>query len=130
MQEQELIAEIVTIGRSADELDSALRRMQALLATEFGDALLAVRPAVEPATLHNSPAIKAFLESRDFPVRSLFTSALPGRKGRKSGMLLACVGSWDAPSDMLRRITNCIAEQIGDLALRSSPRSARFIEAA
>src|SRR5438270_7181110 len=115
MKENELLSEIGRIVRSADGLGPALRRVQALIAGQYGGALLIIRPVSSGTSLPPAPALYDFLESREFPFRALYTAPLnPGN--RAAGTLVACIGTWGAQADLLRRVTNFVGQQLTDLA--------------
>lgn len=129
MRENELLGEIGNIIRQADALPSALTRIQSLLASHCGAALLIVRPASSEAVLPSVSAVYDFLESRLYPVRSLCMAPVnPG--GRPAATLIACIGTWGAPGDLLSRVTNYVGGQLSELALRLALPSIEYAEAA
>jgi hypothetical protein len=129
MKERELLSEIVRITRDAEGLGLALRQLQNLLATEYGGALLILRPASGSPATAASPHISEFLESRNFPFRGLYTAPVAGAR-RHAGTLVACIGAFGAPGDLLRRVTAFAAEQISDLARRLALPALEYTEAA
>src|SRR4051812_28180904 len=102
MKQNELFQEIVRIVGDADGLSAALHSIQSLLAAEWGGAILIIRPASSALSFpHN---VCEFLESRDFPFRGLYTAPL--KTGAASaGTLVACIGTWGTPGEVLRSVT-------------------------
>src|SRR6266851_4481291 len=129
MKENELLSEIGNIVRHADGIPSALTRIQSLLASHCGGALLIIRPASPGAVLPAVPAVCEFLESRQFPFRGLYMAPL-NSGNRAEGTLVACLGTWSVPGDLLRRITNFVGQQLTDLARRLALPSIEYAEAA
>ena len=128
MKEQELHTEIAGIVRRARSLAPALHEIRSLIAREFGAALLVVRPAANGSALPAS-VVSEFLESREFPVRALYTTPLKS-EGKEAGTLVACIGSWGTSSDVLRRITTFAGEQLASLLRRLPAQSLVYTEAA
>ncbi|MEO8660130.1 MAG: hypothetical protein ABI693_16795 [Bryobacteraceae bacterium] len=128
MKEKELFREIVRIAHDAGGLNDALHRIQSLLATEWGGALLVIRPASTSKVTSFPPVVSSFPESRDFPFRGLYVAPL--RSGNETaGTLVACIGTWGAPTDTLRRITNFASQQLIDLARRLALPRLEYAEA-
>jgi len=127
MNERELLTEIVRIARHADGLTPALRQIQTLIAKEYGGALLMIRPPAPGAALA-SPAVHDFLEAKDFPFRGLYTAPLTTRR-RDTATLVACIGTWGAPGEILRRIVTFAGEQLTELARRLSLHTLDYAEA-
>ncbi|MDQ1473694.1 MAG: hypothetical protein QOJ99_5174, partial [Bryobacterales bacterium] len=125
----ELLGEIGNVIRHADDLPSALTRIQSLLASHCGGALLIIRPASSGAVLPAVPAVYAFLESRQYPFRGLYMAPV-NSGGRAVGTLLACIGTWGAPGDLLARITVFVGQQLTALARRLALPSIEYAEAA
>jgi hypothetical protein len=129
MKENELFREIVRIVRDENGLSAALHRIQSLLASEWGGAILIIRPASAAAAVSFPPAICEFLESREFPFRGLYTAPL--QSGTLSqGTLVACIGTWGVSGEILRRVTNFAGQQLTDLARRLSLPALEYAEAA
>jgi len=128
MKEKELFREIVRIAHDADGLTPALARIQSLLASEWGKALLIIRPASPAAVTSLPPAVSNFLDSRDFPFRGLYIAPLLSGT-ETAGTLVACIGTWNAPTDTLRRITNFASQQLIDLARRLALPRLEYAEA-
>ena len=128
MKDQELHTEIAGIVRRAGSLAPALHEIRSLIAREFGAALLVVRPSASGSTL---PAniVSEFLESREFPVRALYTAPVKA-EGREAGTLVACIGTWGTSGDILRRITTFAGEQLAALLRRLPAQSLVYTEAA
>jgi len=118
MNERELIAEIGGIVRAANSLDEAVGRVESLLSREIGAATLQVRLLQSGSPVFAGTGVSQLLESRAFPFRALYTAPLRGDRPRET--LLACFGTWDAPGELLQRVTAYTAEQLGTLLQRRS----------
>ena len=130
MQERELLKEIGSLVRESDGLQSALRRMQALIANECGGALLIIRPESSATTaISAAPAVCEFLESRQYPFRGLYVAPVSAGS-RTVGTLVACIGTWGVPGELLRRITTYAGEQLSALARRLALPALEYAEAA
>ena len=129
MKENEVLLEIGNIARLADGIPSALTRIQTLIAAYCGGALLIVRPASSGPVLPETPAVCEFLESRQFPFRGLYMTPLNAGH-RAAGTLVACIGTWGVPGDLLRRIAGFIGQQLTSLARRLALHSLDYAEAA
>ncbi|HXJ43895.1 MAG TPA: hypothetical protein VNH18_31710 [Bryobacteraceae bacterium] len=128
MKEDELLHEIVRIVRDADGMNVALGRIQHLLASEWGGALLIIRPSLTKSTISIPPAVSGFLESQEFPFRGLYVAPV-NTGARAAGTLVACIGTWGAPREIFRRVTNFAGQQLTDLANRLSLREIEYAEA-
>ncbi len=129
MQEKELLREIAEVVRLADDIPAALTQVQSLLANTCGGALLIVRPVTAGAVLPETPAVCEFLESRRFPFRGLYMTPLNSGH-RAAGTLVACIGTWGVPGDLLRRIATFVGQQLTDLARRLALPALEYAEAA
>jgi hypothetical protein len=129
MKEQELLKEIARIVREADSLAAALRLIQSLLATHCGGALLIIRPEAPGSAISAAPAVCAFLESKQFPLRGFYAAPL-NYGSRATGTFVACIGTWAVPCDLLRRVTNYAGQQLAELARRLAVPALEYVEVA
>lgn len=134
MKQNEIFRQISRIVHDADCLSAALSGIRAILATEWGGAVLIIRPASTAQGNSFPPAISEFLESREYPFRGLYTAPL--RNGaRTAGTLVACIGSFylgssQAFGDSLRAVTDYAGNQLADLARRLALPALEYAEAA
>ncbi|MCU1326753.1 MAG: hypothetical protein JWN34_2123 [Bryobacterales bacterium] len=130
MKEKELLREIGSLVRESDGLNSALSRVQTLIASECGGALLILRPEASATTaISAAPAVCEFLESRVFPFRGLYVAPVSAGN-RAKGTLVACIGTWGVPGELLHRITTFAGQQLTELARRLALPSLEYAEAA
>jgi len=126
MRESELLADLGEIAGAADSVGEALQAMEALLSDQLGSAILILRgPAEDLTSQRQGFSVAGFLESRDFPFRGVYSERIESG-GRPAGTLLACFGTWGAPSQLLRAATVQAAKQIGALLRRSGETSSAW----
>jgi hypothetical protein len=128
MKERDLLKEIGRIAGEAESLTAALGNVQTLLADQCGGALLIIRPEGPSAAISAAPAVCAFLESRQFPVRGFYSTPL--HCGAVVGTFVACIGTWGVPCELLRRVTNFAGQQFAELARRLAMPILEYVEAA
>jgi hypothetical protein len=114
MRESELLAGIHKIAGETDSVNEALKRMEALLSEQIGSAMLVLRREREDASAAYVSGVAGFVESREFPVRAVYSENVE-RRGAPAGRLFACFGTWSAPSQLLRQVTAHAAREIGAL---------------
>jgi hypothetical protein len=116
--ESEIIREISRIGYESKSVDQAVEVIQSLLATEIGGSTLLLDPAELGISAWVAKSASAFLDSREFPFRGLYTAPLMVG-GKTAGRLIACFGSFESPGEFLQRLTAHIAQQFGQLLART-----------
>ena len=117
--EKNLIPVINRLSRQAKNADEAIELFQSLLADEVGEATLlmdSVEVGVSPDT---GKTIAAFMESRQFPFRGLYTAPLTvgSRKVGPAGCLFRVV--W-RPGKWLPEVTAHVARQLSEILGRTS----------
>jgi hypothetical protein len=117
--ERNLIPVINSLSRQAKSLDEAIELFQSLLAGEVGGATLLVDPAEEGISPGTGKTVAAFMESRQFPFRGLYTAPLTVGS-RRVGKLIACFGSFGAPGKSLPEVTAQIARQLSEILGRTT----------
>lgn len=117
--ERNLIPVINGLSRQARSVDEAIELFESLLAGEVGGATLLVDPVEEGISPGTGKTVAAFMESRQFPFRGLCTAPLTVGS-RKVGKLIACFGSFGAPTKWLPEVTAHIARQLSDILGRTS----------
>jgi hypothetical protein len=117
--ERNLIPVINSLSRQAKSVDEAIELFQSLLAGEVGGATLLVDPVREGISPGTGKTVAAFMESRQFPFRGLYTAPLTVGS-RKVGKLIACFGSFGAPGKTLPEVTAHIARQLSEILGRTS----------
>ena len=117
--ERNLIPVINSLSRQAKSVDEAIELFQSLLAGEVGGATLLVDPVEEGISPGAGETIAAFLDSRQFPIRGLYTAPLT-LGSRKVGNLVACFGSFGAPGKSLPEVTAHIAKQLSEILGRTT----------
>jgi hypothetical protein len=116
--ESDLIFEISRIGHESKSIDEAVNVVQSFLAAEFGASKLLLDSAELGISSWVAKSASAFLDSREFPFRGLYTAPL--MVGSKTaGRLIACFGSFESPGEFLQRLTAHIAQQFGQLLGRT-----------
>jgi hypothetical protein len=129
MKNNEQFDEIIRIVRESDSLSAALKRIQSFLASAWGEALLIIRPASMASAVSLPAGISAFLESRNFPFRGMYTAPL--QTGTLShGTLVACIGTRGAPRETLCRVTNLVGQELTGLLRRLALPVLEYTEAA
>jgi hypothetical protein len=117
--QRNLIPAISHLSRQAKNIDEAIDLFQSLLTREVGGATLLVDRAEEGISPRTTQTIAAFMESRQFPFRGLYTA--PVTVGaRKAGRLVACFGSFGAPEKLLPDVTAHIARQLSEILSRTT----------
>lgn len=119
MGTEDLIPVIDNISRQAKSVDEAIELFESLLAGEVGGATLLVDPVEEGISPGMGKTVTAFLESRQFPFRGLYTAPLTVGS-RKVGKLIACFGSFGAPGKSLPEVTAHIATQLSEIIGRTT----------
>ncbi|MBV8845080.1 MAG: hypothetical protein JO307_19915 [Bryobacterales bacterium] len=119
MKERYLLDEISRRVREAAGFADALESIRLLLEEEAGRAILLVRFAKTAGSHLREKPIADLLESREFPVRSVYTSRFDAGGDRKA-VLIGCFGSWGASGDMLERATAHAAAQLGAFLARTN----------
>lgn len=114
MKEIELLAGLGKVSRAANSVHDALKGMEALLSERIGTATLILRGVSEDSSAAAGFSVASFLESREFPFRGVYSERVE-RSGKPAGTLLACFGTWGAPSHLLKAATAQAAKQIGAL---------------
>jgi hypothetical protein len=117
--ERNLIPVINGLSRQARSVDEAIELFESLLAGEVGGATLLVDPVEEGISPGTGKTVAAFMESRQFPFRGLYTAPLTVGT-RKVGKLIACFGSFGAPGRSLPEVTAHIARQLSEILGRTS----------
>jgi hypothetical protein len=118
--ERNLIPAINGLSRQAKSVDEAIELFESLLAGEVGGATLLVDPVDAAISPGAGKTVAAFMESRQFPFRGLYTAPLT-LGSRKVGNLVACFGSFGAPGKSLPEVTAHIARQLSEILGRTSP---------
>jgi hypothetical protein len=114
MRESELLADLREIAGGVNSAIDALKGMEALLSERLGTATLILKSAGDDPSAASGFSVAGFLESREFPFRGVYSEKVE-RAGKPAGTLLACFGTWGAPSGLLRAVTAQAAKQIGAL---------------
>ena len=114
MREYELLADLGEIAGAANSVSDALKGMEMLLSQRIGSAILILRGTREDSSAAAGFSVAGFLESREFPFRGVYSEKVE-HDGRPAGTLLACFGTWGAPSQLLRAVTAQAAREIGAL---------------
>jgi hypothetical protein len=117
--ERNLIPVINSLSRQAKSVDEAIELFQLLLAGEVGGATLLVDPVEEGISPVTGKTVAAFMESRQFPFRGLYTAQLTVGS-RKVGKLIVCLGSFGAPGKSLPEVTAHIAKQLSEILGRTT----------
>ena len=117
--EKNLIPVIDRLSRQARSADEAIELFQSLLAGEVGEATLLMDVVDEVVSPNTGKTIAAFMESRQFPFRGLYTAPLTVGS-RKVGRLVACFGSFGAPGKSLLEVTAHVARQLSEILGRTS----------
>jgi hypothetical protein len=125
VSESELRQEIGRIARESSILEDAIQKMRALLGVEIGETNLLVRPARCNFSAFREPAVAEFLESRTFPFRGVYTAPLGA-----AGVLIACVGSWGAPSGAIQHLVEHAGTRLSPLLDGAPEQTRRQYEAA
>jgi hypothetical protein len=116
--ERNLIPAINSLSRQAKSADEAIELFQSLPAGEVGDATLLMDAVEEGVSPDTGKTIAAFMESREYPFRGLYTAPLTVGS-RKAGRLVACFGSFGAPGKSLPQLTAHIARQLSEILGRT-----------
>ena len=115
MNHRHLIRGIAAVAGGSRSVADALRRMEVLLSEDLGSVVLTIKPAGEALL----SGVAGFLESSEYPFRSVFTERVVSAKADlENATLVACFGTWGAPSQFLRDVTAEAARQIGRRADR------------
>jgi hypothetical protein len=99
-------------------MEEAMELLQSVLTGEIGGSTLLVEPADAGATPWATKSVAHFMDSRAFPFRGLYTAPLVV-ENKKVGRLVACFGSFGAPEKTLSQLTAHIAQQLGDVLVRT-----------
>ena len=129
MNERHLLDEISRRVREAVSFADALESIRLLLEEEVGRAILLVRFAKTAGSHLREKPVADLLESREFPVRSVYTSTFDAGGDRKA-ILIGCFGSWGAPGNTLERATAHAARQLSAFLARTNREVFLDIEAA
>jgi len=117
--ENYLIPVMSQLARQARNINEAIALFQPLLAGEIGGATLFVDTNPESISPSVMKSTAAFLDSRQFPFRGLYTAPLKVG-GRKVGLLVACFGSFGVPGKLLPALTSQLAGQLNEILARTS----------
>ena len=117
--ERDLLTVINRLSRQSKNVDDAIESLRSMLASEVGGATLLLEPLEEGLSLWVAKSTAAFMDSRQFPFRGLYTAPLMVGS-RKVGRLIACFGSYGAPGPLLPRLTSHVAQQLGEILGRTS----------
>jgi hypothetical protein len=117
--ERNLIPVINRLSRHARSVDEAIELFESLLAGEVGGATLLVDPVEEGISPRTGETVAAFMESRQFPFRGVYTAPLTVG-ARKVGKLIACFGSFGAPGKLLPQVTAHVARQLSEILGRTT----------
>lgn len=117
--ERNLIPAINSLSRRAKSADEAIELFQSLLAGEVGEATLLMDAAEEGVSPNTGKTIAAFMESRQYPFRGLYTAPLTVGS-RKVGRLVVCFASFGAPGKSLPEVTAHVARQLSEILGRTS----------
>jgi len=116
--ERDLIPVISRLARRSKSTDEAMELFQPVLAGQIGGATLILDPVDEGISTAVSKSIAAFMDSREFPFRGLYTAPLIVGN-RKVGRLIACFGSFGAPVKSLPVLTAHVARQLSEIMNRT-----------
>jgi hypothetical protein len=100
-------------------MDEAIGIFQAVLAGEIGSARLLVDLVEEGMSPSVAKSTAAFMDSRQFPFRGLYTAPLTVGN-RRVGRLVACFATFGMPGKALPVLTSHIAVQLGEILARTS----------
>lgn len=130
MSEREFVREMNRIVRESSMLEEAIEKTRALFVAEIGETRLLVRPIVRNAsilgeTVFGDTVVREFLESRKFPFRGVYTAPLG-----EGGVLIACIGSWGGPIEMIQSLVDHAAVRLWPLVHSASVVNGRRWEAA
>jgi hypothetical protein len=114
----DLIAVISHLGRQANNLNDAVHLFQPELANRIGNAVLLIDHLDYGMSPSIAQSTAAFLDSREFPFRGLYTAPLTVGH-RKVGRLIACYGSFGAPEKTLPEVTSHVARQLSTILARN-----------
>jgi hypothetical protein len=117
--ENYLIPVMNRLARQARNINEAIALLQPLLAGEIGGATLFVDTNPERISPSVMKFTAAFLDSRQFPFRGLYTAPLKVG-GRKVGLLVACFGSFGVPGKLLPALTSQLAGRLNEILARTS----------
>ena len=91
---------------------------QSVLSGEIGSAALLVDLTDEGMSPSVAKSTAAFMDSREFPFRGLYTAPLTVGN-RKVGRLIACFGTFGVPGKMLPDLTSHVARQLVEVLRRT-----------
>lgn len=117
--ERDLIPVISRLSRQSKSVGEAIELFQSVLAGEIGSATLLVDLIDEGMSPSVAKSTAAFMDSREFPFRGLYTAPL--RVGnRKVGRLVACFGTFGVPGKSMPALTSHVARQLEEVLRRTS----------
>jgi len=116
--ERDLVPVITRLSRQSKSVDEAIGLFQSVLSGQFGSAVLLVDLIDEGMSPSVARSTAAFMDSREFPFRGLYTAPLTAGN-RKVGRLVACFGTFGMPGKMLPELTSHIARQLVEVLRRT-----------
>jgi len=121
MSDREIKREVIRILRQADSYQQAARQIEELLQDGAAEATLLLCHGDQ--SIGKDERIAAFLYSRKFPFRGVYTAQVKG------GVLALCLGSMGPPEAGLQSLVEHVATHAVELLANKSKR-AREYEAA
>jgi hypothetical protein len=116
--ERDLVPVITRLSRQSKNIDEAIEMFQSVLSGEIGSAALLVDLTDEGMSPSVAKSTAAFMDSREFPFRGLYTAPLTVGN-RKVGRLIACFGTFAVPGKMLPDLTSHVARQLVEVLRRT-----------
>jgi len=117
--ERDLIPAISRLSRQSKSIDEAIEVFESVLSGHIGNATLLVDLSEEGMSPSVAKSTAAFMDSRQFPFRGLYTAPLTvGR--RKVGRLVACFGTFGVPGKSFPALTSHVAGQLSEILARTS----------
>jgi len=123
MDEKALFSEVKRLAHDGGSFEAAVTEIRTLLARELGAKVVMIRrPNPQGGALLAAPEISDFLDSREFPFRSLHsfplrpvTGRLNSATGSQPVKLIACFASDTFQGSLPERVTQFSAERLGEL---------------
>jgi hypothetical protein len=115
--EIELVFIIHRTSRQADSVAEAIGSLQSTLKQQFGQAILLIESREEGLSPSTAQTVADFMDSREFPVRTVHTAPLY-RHNRRAGRLVACFGGFGVPGKSLSMLASTIADDLSEVFAR------------
>jgi hypothetical protein len=111
MTKKELTSGIASISNRADTAAATLEKIEQFLSKEGDDARLLLRHPRHGQSVFADPEIATFLESRNYPLRGVYTAQI-ARSGGDSAVLALCLGSFGTSAESAQHAVDVAAQHL------------------